>query len=215
MPSLVHRLKEAEELLGWRLPVTATLWLPRPKYLVIARDLDKPLPPVQSRMTTRWTLLTEREIPNLCAADPGLDPADARRRLDDGQECHVGWVDEELAHYRWETTRPTLLPYLGKILRPLPGQVCGCGAFTAPGFRRLGIHTESGILALHRKRERGMRTAIHFVAWWHRPSRRVYLGRAGCRLAGSIGYWNLGLRRRFFTEGAVRLDSPSTFCIDA
>jgi hypothetical protein len=214
MPSLLHRLQEIERLLGWRLPLTATLWLVRPKYLVLARDLDQPLPPVPPRVTTRWTLLAEREIPTLCAADRAMEPADVRRRLADGQECHLGWVGDELAHYRWETTLPTPVPYLGKILRPLPGQVCGCGAFTAPAFRRLGIHTEAGILALHRKRARGLRTAIHFVAWWHRPSRRVYLERAGCRVDGAIGYWNLGLQRRFFTEGAVRLDSPTSFCID-
>jgi hypothetical protein len=211
---LARRLREAERLLGWRLPVTSVLWEARPRFLVFARDLSRPLPEIRSSQVSHWTALTEVDIPTIGAVDPAMTPIEVERRLADGQECHLGWIGLDLAHYRWETSRPTLLTYLGKTLRPLPGQICGCGAFTAQPYRRRGIHTEAAIRGLYRKRARGARTAIHFVAWWHVPSHRVYVGRLGASEAGSIGYWNLGLRRRYFATKAVRLDPPTSFCID-
>jgi hypothetical protein len=159
--------------------------------------------------------LTEADIPAISAIDPAMSPSEVQRRLADGQLCNLGWVGSDLAYYHWETWQPTYFPFLGLTLRPRPGQICGCGTYTAEKFRRLGIHREGATDGLRLKQERGGRVAIFFVAWWHRPSRRVYSEHLGGIEVGSIGFWNLGAGRRYFATGAVRLVSEDSFSIDA
>ena len=142
--------------------------------------------------------------------DPRLTAAEIDRRLDEGQECHLCWVGESIAHYRWEATRPAYLPYLGLTVRPLPGDVCGTGLFTHPAFRRSGIHTATTLEALRRLRNRGFGRAIAFVAWWNTASLHVERERAGRTVTGAVGYWNLGPRHHPFAKGAVRWDEPGT-----
>jgi hypothetical protein len=183
-------------------------WIVRPRYLVLVRDLAAPLPEPDRRPDLRWTPLVEDDVTRLAAMDPRLSLAEIRRRLAEGQECHLCWVGESIAHYRWEATLPAYLPYLDLTVRPLPGDVCGTGLFTHPIFRRSGIHAATSLWALHRLRARGLRRAIVLVAWWNAPSLRVERERAGRTVAGAVGNWNLGGRPRSFAEGAVRWDEP-------
>jgi hypothetical protein len=203
-------------LLGWRIAWVGSSWIVRPRYLVLVRDLAAPLPEPSRRSDLRWAPLATDEVARLATVDPRLTAAEIRRRLAEGQECHLCWVGESIAHYRWEATRPAYLPYLGLTVRPLPGDVCGAGLFTHPIFRRSGIHTAATLWALHRLRARGFRHAIAFVAWWNAASLRVEREWAERTVAGAVGYWNLGPRRGPFAEGAVGWDEPGvTFHVAA
>jgi hypothetical protein len=211
----VHRLRQAQQVLGWRFPLTSLPWSVRPRYVILARDLQTPLPEARLRILTHWSILTAADIPAISAIDPAMSSPEVRRRLVDGQLCNLGWVGSDLAYYHWETAQPTYFPYLGLTLRPQPGQICGCGTYTAEEFRRLGVHTEAAVDGLRLKRERGGRVAIFFVAWWHGPSLRVYAEHLGGIEVGSIGFLNLGAVRRYFATGAVHLVSEDSFSIDA
>ena len=212
--ALLARFSELARMLGWRLPWIAIVWLIRPKFLVLVRDLSQPLPPGQPYSVTRQSVLTEAEIEAIAAINERMTPTEVRRRLADGQVCHLEWVGSALAHYRWEVTRLTYIPYLHRTFHPRAGQVLGDLVFTAPSFRGRGIDSFAAVTALHRMRTEGLREAISIIAWWNSVELRVSRRRWGTSVVGAIGYWNLGLKRRYFAEGAVRLDSPSSFCID-
>lgn len=79
--------------------------------------------------------------------------------------------------------------------------------FTAPRFRRRGIDTLSSIDFLHVARARGLTRLVSLVARWNDPARRVAADRMGSTPVGSVGYWNLGVRRVYFATGGVRLDN--------
>jgi hypothetical protein len=42
------------------------------------------------------------------------------------------------------------------------------------------------------------------VAWWNEAALRVVLEKARREVAGTIGYWELGIATRHFATGAVR-----------
>ncbi|MGH7357615.1 MAG: hypothetical protein ACREJR_02250 [Candidatus Rokuibacteriota bacterium] len=140
--------------------------------------------------------------------------AEVERRLAEGQACALIWVGSDLAYHSWSSTRPTYLPYLGKTLRPRSEQVYVDLSFTAHAFRRRGIHQTIAAQRLHDEWADGARAHLTLVAWWHQPSIRTF-SRLGMTAVGSIGYWNLCGWHTYFVTGAVQLDSPSSFCVDA
>ena len=203
-------VREAVALLGWRLAWVGPLWLVCRRYLVLTRDLTTALPPVPHRPDLRWTTLTETDAPRLVAMNPTLGLAEVRRRLAEGQECHLCWSGNALAHYRWEATGPVYLPFLGLTLRLLPGDVCGSWSFTHPVFRGSGMHTATTLAALHRLRSRGLRRTLSLVAWWNDAALQVTRDRAGRNVVGAVARWQVGPWRRHVAEGAVRFDDAGT-----
>jgi hypothetical protein len=212
-PILLHRLAEAWHILGPSLGWIAPLWLIRPSYRILVRDLAGPLPE-PGRSDLSCARLTEGDVPMLLEADPLLTRAEIRRRLRDGEECYLYCLGPDLAHYRWETTRPTYLPYIGKTARPLADDVFACGAFTVPRYRRRGVQSAACLLSLARQRDADLRRSITDVAWWNTPSLRVERDKAGRSVAGAIGYWRLGLSRHYQATGRVRLGPDDDFWVD-
>ena len=209
-----NRLLDANRTLGIRrLLWVAPQWLLRQEYLVLVKDLRLPLPGIPANESLRWTPLTESQIDQVLAINPALSEAEIRRRWEDGQECLLGWIGEALAHYRWDATLSPYLPYLGKTLRFLEGDIHGTDNFTHPAFRGRGIYTASSIVALHRARDHGLSRSIGIVAWWNAPSLRVNLQKIGRSVAGTVGFWNAGLRRYYFTSGDVCLDESGSIWI--
>ena len=213
MTSAFARFREAKALLGRRLAWVGPLWLVRPRFLVLTCDLTAPLPPAPYRPDLRWTMLCERDAPHLVAMDPTLGLTEIRRRLAEGHDCHLCWSGESLTHYRWETTGPAYLPFLGLTLRPLPGDASCTWSFTHPAFRGSGLHTTATLTALHRLRSRGLRRTLSLVAWWNVAALRVSRDRAARDVVGAVGYWRLGWRRRHFVEGAVRLEGTAQISV--
>ena len=136
--------------------------------------------------------------------------AEVRRRLDEGQECWAAWIDGELAHWRWEATRPAFLPYLGRTLRPEGGRPLrrGClhGAALSRSRSSHGGHVpraRAGARAWARAARRPGGVVEHPRTprrWKARPARTV---------VGSVGYWTVGLGRRYFARGGVRLEGEA------
>lgn len=191
----------------WRALWLSPRWQVRKEYLVLARDLHAAAEPARlggARVPVRWTILTEADTSSLRTANPGLSETEMRRRWREGQECVGGWVDDSLAHYRWDTTKRAYLEYLQRGFEPLEGDVLVTEAFTHPAFRRQGIHSLSTALALDRARERGFRRSITMAAWWNVAALRVIREKARRQVVGTAGYWQLGLARRHFATGAVR-----------
>ena len=187
----------------------APQWLLRQDYLMLVKDLRSPLPEVPARESLRWTGFTETQIDQLLAFNPALSETEIRRRLKEGQECLLCWVGESLAHYRWDAPASPYLPYLGKTLRYLQGDIHATDIFTHPAFRGRGIYTASSIMALYRARDFGLSRSISIAARWNAPSLRVNLQKTGRSVAGTVGFWNAGLWRFYFTTGAVCLDGSN------
>lgn len=194
----------------WRTLWLSPRWQVRKEYLVLVKDLRSVETPALLRkagVRVRWTSLTEADIPPLRAVNPGLSEAEMRRRWQEGEECLGGWIDEVLVHYRWDTAKRAYLPYLKKCFEPLEGDTLVSEAFTHPAFRRQGIHSLSTALALDRARERGFARCLTLVAWWNAAALRVVLDKARRDVAGTVGYWHLGVATRHFVTGMVRFSA--------
>ena len=211
---LFYRLLDIYRTVGLRrLLWVSPSWLIRRKFLVLVRDLRVPPPDLPACGPLQWAPLTEADIPRVCAINPAITEAKIRQRLEEGHECLLGWVGESLAHYRWDSARPTFLPYLGKTLQSEEGDCLSAGVFTHPAFRGRGIYSVSSILSLHRARDRGFRRSIAIVAWWHTPALRVDHQKAGRTIAGTVGYWNIGPWRYYFATGEVCFEKNTSFCV--
>lgn len=132
MSPALFRLREALQLLGWRLAWVAPLWAARPRYVVVARSLEGPLPLVPDRPELRCTPLSEADMPLLTSVDPALDATEIRRRLREGQRGHVYRIGEAIAHYRFEATGRIFLPYLGLTFHLLPATCAAPGPSPRP-----------------------------------------------------------------------------------
>ncbi len=214
MRGLLYRLLDVYRTLGLRRMLwVAPQWLLRQEYLVLVKDLRLPLPEVSASESLRWTALTEAQIDRVLALNSALLEAEIRRRLKEGQECLLCWMGESLVHYRWDATASPYLTYLGKTFRLQKGDTHATDIFTQPGFRGRGIQTVSSIMALHRARDLGLSRFITIVAWWNAPALRVNLQKTGRSVAGTVGYWNAGLWRHYFTTGNVYLDDSGNIHI--
>jgi GNAT superfamily N-acetyltransferase len=206
----LYRVLDVRRTLGLgRLLWVAPQWLLRQEYLVFVKDLRQPLPEVPPHESLRWTPFTESQIDRLLAINPALSEAEIRRRLTEGQECLLAWIGNTLIHYRWDATASPYLPFLGMTLRLLQADIFASDVFTHLAFRGRGIQTASSIMALHRARDAGLSRFITMPAWWNTPSLRVNLQKTGRRLAGTVGFWNAGRWRWYFTTGDAYLDESN------
>ena len=204
---LVHRLRDARNTIGIaRLAWTIPRWLIRREFLVTVKDLTGPLPSISPVPDVTWRRLTDAEIPGLVASSPTLSPAEVWRRLQEGQECWVGWMGETAAHWRWETHREAHLPYLRRSVLPLAGDLWVVEVYTHPSHRRRGLYTAATVMAMHRARERGHIRLIGLIASWNEPARRVAEEKFQRTVVGTAGYWVLGRWRPPIVTGSVRLD---------
>jgi hypothetical protein len=160
---LARRLGDLWQVTGVRSPLVAACWLVQREYLVTAREIE-PGGPAPRLLDARWEREDARaEVLVGRDAFPGSREG-IRRRLGEGQECWVAWLDGEPAHRRWETSRPAWLPYLGLWLHPQAGDLCVVDVYTRPRFRHRGLRTAGTRLALERAPARGLTRLIGLVA---------------------------------------------------
>ena len=192
----------------------APRWLICRRYLGIVADLhelalEPPQPP-----EIRVTSLAAASVPAVGALDRAMTREEVARRLEEGQHCTLGWWGHELAHYRWDSTSPVYLPYLGRVLRPEPGDQVVVGLYTAPAFRGRGIAGAVMMDAGGRARAAGVSRLVWLAAWWN--TRSLALGeQLAPRVEGTVGYWALGPCRRYFASGQIRLEPDGSFRIEA
>jgi GNAT superfamily N-acetyltransferase len=203
---LVRQLREVSLDLGWRRALRlAPRWLVHRRYLTVVSDLGAWEPDLGRPADVSVRRLRDADVPALAALDPAMTAEAVARRLEDGQQCTLGWWNGELAHYRWVSALPVHLPYLGKVLRPLPGDQIVVGIHTAPALRGRRIAHAVMMADIARARAAGVTRLVWLVAWWNARS----LGLADqcqARVVGTVGYWALGRRRRYFATGDARLE---------
>jgi GNAT superfamily N-acetyltransferase len=212
---LLFRLQEARRVLG-DVEQAAVLarWLIRREYLVTAKDLREGLPTAPPVDGVRWRPLDDADIPLVVATRPTLGEAEVRHRLAEAQQCWVGWVGTRPVHWRWEADADVFLPYLGRRLRPNPGERWVVDVYTDPAYRGRGLYTASTALALQRAREHGRGHLLGIVASWNRPARHVMQVKVGRKVIGAVGYWQTGPWRRYFASGAVRFAPDGAIGVD-
>ena len=186
----------------------APRWAVRREYLVVVRDLASPrggdarLPSVGD---IRWSRLFPKDAGRLREANPGLCPDEVRRRVEEGQECTVGWQGSTIVHYRWDSSRPAYLPYLRAVFSPAAGDIFAVDAFTHPAYRRRGIDWVATARALENARARGFARSVTVVARWNVPGIRVGRDKMSGRVVGRVTRWELGPLSRLRVTGDVQL----------
>jgi GNAT superfamily N-acetyltransferase len=209
-----RRFRDVAVDLGWRQAVrVAPGWLVHRRYHAMAADLRAREPDLTRPDELRVSLLTGADVPALVAMDPAMTPREVARRVGEGQRCLLGWWGGELAHYRWESPRPTCLAYLGRVLRPLPGDEIVVGIYTAPRHRGRGIANAVMMDGIARARAAGTSRIVWLTAWWNARSLGL-ADQAGAEVLGTVGYWALGLHRRYFATGRVRLERDGAVVIE-
>lgn len=216
MNAALFRLVDGVRTIGlpralWMAPV----WVIRERYLVATRSLEGPLPTVALPADLgglRDMALEPQDVPLLAALHPAMSATEVERRLREGWECRLGWLEGRLVHFRWDAARPIYLTYLRRTIRLFPGDVLSSLAYTCPSARERGVHVALHTAALRRARERGAKRSLMLWASWNVPAARV-AERAGRRVVGTIGCWRLGVARFPTASGAVRLEGENTFSV--
>jgi len=211
--STLHRIQDVSADVGWREVLRiAPEWLVCRRYLGLVADLTNRALERPSWPEMRVTALQPTDLSALSSVDHTMTREEVARRLAEGQQCTLGWWGRDLAHARWDSTVPVYLPYLGRILRPGPGDQIVVGIYTAPAFRGRGIASAVMVDTGRRARANGTLRLAWLVAWWNKRS----LGLArqfASRVEGTVGYWALGPWRRYFAQGHVRFEPDGSLRI--
>jgi GNAT superfamily N-acetyltransferase len=212
----LERLRETAATLGWpRTCAVAACWLFVRRFLVYEWDLHAPQPQRSLPPGVCVTVLASKDVPALGGLDARMTPAEIDRRWAEGQECLLGWVDNRLAHYRWQGMRPAYMSYLDRVLRPLAGDQLVLDVYTRPDLRRRGLGGAVASVGRERGRDAGCTRAVWLIAWWNTPAHRIADETPWCGLAGSAGWRGLGSRGAFFTTGRVRLEPDGSLTVGA
>jgi hypothetical protein len=206
---LWRRFHEAQAILGLRRALAlAPRWAVRRHYVAVVRDLTRPRvteAPPGGLGDLHWENLDTRGIRHIQEIHSSISLAEIHRRLDEGQECLLGWLGSTLVYYRWDTSHSAYLPFLGTVVSLEEGDTLVVEAFTHLAHRGRGIHSLASVQRLEAARARGMTRSITFVASWHAPSLRVGLTKVSGRSAGTVTLWRFGPLRSLRTTGDVRL----------
>ena len=214
MAGALRRAREVSWDIGWRGVLrVAPRWLVCRRYLALVADLGALALKRAEHPKIRVTVLDASDVSALSALDPEMTRNEVTRRLDEGQQCTLGWWEGELAHYRWDATGSVYLPYLGRVLRPGRGDQIVVGIYTAAAFRGRGLAGAVMIDASRRALAGGISRLVWLAAWWNARSLAL-ADQFGSRVVGTVGYWALGRHRWYFADGQVRLGAGSV-CIDA
>ncbi len=209
----ISRLLDATRFLGLRHMLwIAPRWLVRPEYDVLTRDLHPPLPQLPPGEPLHWTDLRAADIPHVLGLNPAMSEAEIRRRWEEGQECVLGWREGTLVYHQWYGRRPVYLRYLGRTLRLLKADYVMLDTFTHPALRGHGIAFVSTLRGFRRARDLGFARLVTIIAYWNTPGLRLAQN-AGFTSVGTVGYWNIGLRRYFFATGKVCLEGDMSLSV--
>ena len=191
-------------------------WTVHRRFVVSVCVLRAALPEPPQGLDLRWTELaaTDADIVRLRSIDPASCEAEIARRRREGQACTLGWLGDQLVYVRWDSRgRHTFLPFLGRTLCLLDGDVYSAHACTSRVLGGHGIHSTFHLRALHRARELGFVRSISIAAWWNTPALRAG-EKAGRTCAGTVGFTRTPRGRRYFAAGAVRLDGTASFHVE-
>ena len=215
MAGALSRARDISADIGWRGVLRiAPRWVVCRRYLCLVADLGELALESPGHPMIRVTVLDPSDASLLGTVDPRMTCDEVTRRLDEGQQCSVGWWGDELAHYRWDAIRPVYVPYLGRVLRPSDGDQIVVGIYTAAAFRGRGLAGAVMMDASRRARAGGISRLAWLAAWWNARSLAL-ADQFRSQVVGTVGYWALGRYRRYFAGGQVHFDANNSVCIDA
>jgi hypothetical protein len=211
--ALRFRVSEVRRATGLaRLPATLARGLVVREYLVTESLLGvSTVPAVPAAV--RVGPVTEADVPAALAVNPALSADEIRRRWREGQSWTGWWIAGTLAHWRWDTSSPTYLPYLQRSVRPLPGDLWVVEVFTRPDYRNRGLYSASTGHAFAAAHAAGYRRAIGLVSPWNRPGMHVMVDKWRRAPVGRVGYVGVGSWCRSFMRGRVRADDTGAIFV--
>jgi GNAT superfamily N-acetyltransferase len=147
----------------------------RREFIAVAWPVPACPPEVPDQRGGQCTILDETGLGEFVAGCPELTAGEVRRRWAAGMECLVLWQDRAVAAYRWDVVAAAgalYVPYLGRIVGLLPGDVLTYEARTLPASRRRHLGAGLVAAAAERARRRGDRRHVGFLAAWNHASLR-------------------------------------------
>lgn len=162
-------------------------------------DLARAVEPFRAKAPVRIKLAAPEDVGELAAAlaqsenrgnpeMPSLRQA-LLRRLSAGELCFLALSGTRIVHYNWISFRRKESLAGRMIVLGDDAAYCG-GAYTVPGWRGYGIHTEVNAAMLRFLQQKGFRRAYTFVRADNRSSRKT-MERIGWRRTGIMAAFTL------------------------
>jgi GNAT superfamily N-acetyltransferase len=185
------------------------------RLLFFEADLTVPQPRLQARVPLELRLATLDDVEQHAEglATLGLDPAEARQRLERGDLGVLGLSGGHLVHVGWITFGSPWIDELGARLLLQPGEACAYDAVTHPDWRGHGIHLAASAYRARIQRARGATRHFSWV-WADNVQNTRNQARRGRRLARTVWtVWVRGMRRPLLIgaggPGSPVLERPS------
>lgn len=182
-----------------------TLPYRRLEYLVLARSLAEPLPPVQAKVPLEIRPFAPGDLDFVRQAHLPTEARLSAQRLAKGHWGITACVNGEVVGYAWSCADTSL----EHIELPLePGDVLLTDAFTAPVARGQGIQTALSLARLHDAQARGYQRAIAYIEVHNTPSLTVWQKKLGAAVIARFVFKRVGFWRR--TNYRKTLDENSS-----
>jgi hypothetical protein len=190
-------------------------WSFRRRYIFYSEKIRIPEAYPHFPARFRFSIAGKEDLDSLMALRKGYYKRDMlERRLEMGQMCFLGWSGKDLVYVRWLFSGTFYVPYLHRRIVLGPDEVFADEAYTAPGFRRLGIYSCCGRLIRIALLEKGFNRFTVAAASWNTSARQAILN-AGSTEIASFGYWNGPGTRKFFWSGGIEVHDDGTIIFKA
>lgn len=184
-----------QSLAGVALMKTVTTFYRR--LFFVTRQLDTPVPILQSQLEIEMRLMTEQDLEAYLVFRRGQRLDRIRARLAAGHQCHVSWHKGRIVDAAWCATGRGPVPYFGRDLILDPAEVFIYDAYTLPACRRRRLFMAKFAHIFRESHAAGYKRNSGVVAPENRTSLAVML-RLGCEVAGLYSSLGLGPRRRIW-----------------
>ena len=170
----------------------------------VTRELEKPVPKLQSRLSVENRLLQENEVKDYLKCRPDQESRVITARLRAGCVCHASWYRGRIVDTSWCSTGLGPVPYFGRELVIPEGDVFIFDSYTYPRFRGFNLFMAKFAFILRTYSEQGYRRNTGVVAVENKTSMTV-LKRLGCEVSGlyssiGMGPYRAIWRRSFDTN---------------
>jgi L-amino acid N-acyltransferase YncA len=169
------------------------------RLVVMCRPADLQVPTVGAGLPVSIGLLQEREVDEYAAFYPWTAPAEASKRLREGQLCFVARYEGRLVAADWASTESTYSRDLYRTFPLQPGDVYTYEIYILPELRRQRVATAIKVEILRHFRAAGCRRFLNLIS----PDNHASLHtneKLGYRQVGLVGYSGLGPFRRHFAR---------------
>ena len=108
---------------------------PRRRGTIWVLELNQELPVVAPRIQADFHPLMPDLVPALASSTTALSLMEISKRLESGRQCHIAWVDNQVAAYGWVSLVEEDIGELNLRIKLLPGEAYIWDCVTLPVFR--------------------------------------------------------------------------------